>query len=170
MLSSGSLKNLNSRWRNVWKGFRKSFVTALCYTNPNLNKYNNIHAKCEQTLRKIRATDLNLRARAGKIYLKIMIFLNNLINFHWIFTCRLQKSDFSNFSNFCIFAARCKKNYRKPFDLWIFISIRSKNRASLPRKWHTMIFNSIRYIYTKFVKNYRKLYISVKPKILPEGR
>ena len=113
---------------------------------------------------------LNLRARAGKIYLKIMVFLINLINFHWIFTCRLQKSDFSNFSNFCIFAAGCKKNCCKPFGLWIFIFIRSKDRASLPRKWHTRIFNSIRYIYTKFVKNYWKLYISVKPKILPEGR
>ena len=105
-----------------------------------------------------------------KIYLKIMVFLINLINFHWIFTCRLQKSDFSNFSNFCIFAAGCKKNCCKPFGLWIFIFIRSKDRASLPRKWNARIFNSIRYIYTKFVKNYRKLYISVKPKILPEGR
>ena len=74
-----------------------------------------------------------------KIYLQIMVFLTNLINFHWIFTCRLQKSDFSNFSNFCIFAARCKKNYCKPFGLWIFIFIRSKDRASLPRKWFAMI-------------------------------
>ena len=105
-----------------------------------------------------------------KICLKIINFLNNLTNFHWIFTCRLQKSDFSNFSNFCIFAARCKKNYPRDFGLWIFIFIRSKDRASLPRKWHTRIFNSIKYIYTKFVKNYQKSYISVKPKILPEGR
>ena len=105
-----------------------------------------------------------------KIYLKIMVFLTNLINFHWIFTCRLQKSDFSNFSNFCIFAARCKKNCCKPFGLWILIFIRSNDRAHLPRKWTARIFDSVRYFYLKFPKNYLKLHISVKSKILPEGR
>ena len=52
---------------------------------------------------------LNLRARAGKNYFKIMIFWINLLDFYWIFICRLQNSHFSNFSIFCIFAARCKK-------------------------------------------------------------
>ena len=105
-----------------------------------------------------------------KIYFKIMVFLTNLINFHWIFTCRLQKSDFLNFSNFCIFAARCKKNCCKAFRLWIFIFIRSNDRAHLPRKWNARIFNSIKYFFVKFSKNYLKLHISVKPKNLPKGR
>ena len=44
-----------------------------------------------------------------KIYLKIMVFLNILIDFHWILTCRSRKFKFSNFSIFCIFGRGAKK-------------------------------------------------------------
>ena len=44
-----------------------------------------------------------------KNYFKIMIFLTNLIDFHWIFICRLKKSHFSNFSIFAFSRRGVKK-------------------------------------------------------------
>ena len=110
-----------------------------------------------------------LSGRSGKKLFWNNDFLSNLIDFHWIFTYRLQKFNFSNFSIFCIFAAMCKKNCSKPFGLWILIFIRSNDRDSLPRKWTARILNSIRYFYLKMLKINFETHISVKLKNLPEG-
>ena len=88
----------------------------------------------------------------------------------WKCHANLKNWIFEKLSILIIFVAMHKKNDFKPFGLWIWIFIKSNDRASLTRKWTARILNFVKYFFEKFLKNYSKLYISVKPKNLPEGR
>ena len=111
-----------------------------------------------------------LAGARGKIYLKIIFFFHAWAIFNWIFELLDSKNWFCKFFNFLHFCAGCKKNCYKPFGIQILIFIWSNHWPRLPRKWTTRIFHYDCYFYAKFAKNTSKLHISVKPKILPEGR
>ena len=105
-----------------------------------------------------------------KIYLKIICFFHAWAIFNWIFDLLDSKNWFCKFFIFLHFCAGCRKNYLKAFRIQILIFIWSNHSPMLSRKWTDRISHYDCYFHAKFAKNTWKLYISVKPKILPEGR
>ena len=104
---------------------------------------------------------------SGKFFWLLLLFFCILT---WKCHANLKNWIFETLSILIIFATRRKTNYFKHLNLWILIFIEWNYWDSLNRKWTAMIFNSIKYLLIKMLKNHQKSYISVKSKNLPEGR